>query len=311
MISCGKSFIMQIEILPSHKIDKQKWDDCIKNSCNPLIYATSVYLDCMADNWDGLILNDYEAVMPLPWRKKYFIKYIYTPAFTQQLGIFSNFSLNENIINIFLKNIPGDFKYIEINCHSGMKMLNWLVQNGKNYLLDILGSYEEIKKNYSRSAIRNINKAKTSNVSIRTDVNSNLIIQLHQKRFSNNIGVTQKDYNKFSLLANALKSANACYTFGAFMQQQLIAGSIYFLYKNRVVFIFNGNSKESLVNGATHLLKDEAIKFFANKVEYMDFEGSNNPDFARFYQQYGAKNYEVYSKIWINRLPKLLQLFKR
>jgi hypothetical protein len=292
-------------------MDKQKWDDCIKNSSHPLIYATSVYLDCMADNWDGLILNDYEAVMPLPWRKKFFIKYIYTPAFIQQLGIFSNLSLNENIIHTFFKNIPGDFKYAEINCHSCMKMQDWPAQEGKNYLLNISDSYEEIKKNYSRSAIRNISKAGANNVSIKQDVDSNLIIQLHQKRFNNDIGVTQKDYAKFSLLAEGLTTKNACYTFGAFVRQQLIAGSIYFLYENRVVFIFNGNSKESLLNGATHLLKDEAIKFFANKVEYMDFEGSNNPDFARFYQQYGAKNYEVYSKIRINRLPKLLRLFKR
>ena len=58
-------------------IDKQKWDECILKSHNGLIYSTAAYLDSMAGSWDALILNDYEAVMPLPWRKKFGIQYIY------------------------------------------------------------------------------------------------------------------------------------------------------------------------------------------------------------------------------------------
>ena len=61
---------MQIEILPSSKIDKQKWDDCIKNSSNPLIYATSTYLDYMADNWDGFIADDYSLSNACAMEKK-------------------------------------------------------------------------------------------------------------------------------------------------------------------------------------------------------------------------------------------------
>ena len=59
-----------------HKeIDFKKWDNCIESAINRNIYATTWYLDLVCKNWDALILNDYEAVMPLPWNKKWGVKY--------------------------------------------------------------------------------------------------------------------------------------------------------------------------------------------------------------------------------------------
>ncbi|VAW26447.1 hypothetical protein MNBD_BACTEROID04-1052, partial [hydrothermal vent metagenome] len=51
-----------------NQIDIVKYDTCITKSINTRVYANSWYLDIVADNWDVLVLNDYEAVMPLPWR---------------------------------------------------------------------------------------------------------------------------------------------------------------------------------------------------------------------------------------------------
>ena len=61
----------QIKYLQYKEIDKAKWDVCITNAPNGLIYGYSFYLDCMARRWDALVLGDYEAVMPLTWNKKY------------------------------------------------------------------------------------------------------------------------------------------------------------------------------------------------------------------------------------------------
>lgn len=86
---------MHIVHLTYDEIDRKKWDACIRQSLNGLIYAETVYLDHMAVNWDGLVLGDYEAVMPLTWKKKWGIKYLYQPAFFQQGGIFSSKKLNK------------------------------------------------------------------------------------------------------------------------------------------------------------------------------------------------------------------------
>ncbi len=64
----------------SHEvIDREKWDKCIDNSTNGLVYAYSWYLDLICDEWNALIENDYESVFPLPFRKKGFIQYTYQP----------------------------------------------------------------------------------------------------------------------------------------------------------------------------------------------------------------------------------------
>src|SRR4051812_38518885 len=78
----------EITIIPSFNIDRVKWDRCLNESNNGLIYAASAWLNELADHWSGIVLNDYEMVMPVPWRKKFGVRYNYDVPFIQQLGIF-------------------------------------------------------------------------------------------------------------------------------------------------------------------------------------------------------------------------------
>ena len=80
---------MNARIISNEEIDRKKWDDSLLNFPCSLIYSQSFYLDAMC-KWDALVVGDYEALMPLPNRKKWKINYLYQPAFTQQLGIIGN-----------------------------------------------------------------------------------------------------------------------------------------------------------------------------------------------------------------------------
>src|SRR3979490_534895 len=99
-----------IRYLPNQQIDKSKWDKCIDEAGNGLIYAYSAYLDHMSKQWDALVLNDYESVMPLTWNMKYGIRYLYQPFLCAQLGLFGN-DLNSGLLDEFLKAIPAKFQY--------------------------------------------------------------------------------------------------------------------------------------------------------------------------------------------------------
>ena len=70
-------------------LDVEKYDACIAASVQFRIYAFSWYLDICCTNWMVLVLNDYEAVMPIPYRKKYGIKYVYPPLWILELGLYS------------------------------------------------------------------------------------------------------------------------------------------------------------------------------------------------------------------------------
>ena len=99
---------MAIKCVTYQQIDKQKWDGCIDKAVNGLVYAYSFYLDEIADNWDALILNDYEAVMPLTWRKKYGIHYLYQPFFCASLGIFTEQKIADELTAKFLQAVPAN-----------------------------------------------------------------------------------------------------------------------------------------------------------------------------------------------------------
>ena len=95
---------MAIQYVPYQHIDKRKWDACIDNAGNGLIYGCSFYLDAMAKHWDALVLGDYEAVMPLTWNKKYGIHYLYQPFFTSSLGLFGK-NISGDLLNAFLHDL--------------------------------------------------------------------------------------------------------------------------------------------------------------------------------------------------------------
>src|SRR5207249_10207965 len=91
-----------IKYLLHNEIDKTKWDKCIDEAGNGLSYGYSFYLDHLAKHWDGLVLNNYEAIMPLTWNKKFGIHYLYQPRFTENLGIFVHYpdeDINDHIIH--------------------------------------------------------------------------------------------------------------------------------------------------------------------------------------------------------------------
>ena len=148
-----------IQYLKNDEIDKQSWDHCIDAASNGRPYAYSVYLDHMSDNWDGLVLNDYEAVMPLPWKKKWGIHYLYQPFLTAQLGLFGN-DLNPQILEAFLDAIPGRFKLWEFPLNQSNRFqTSYQFFDRANYVLNLNRPYEELHKDYRDNIKRNIKKS--------------------------------------------------------------------------------------------------------------------------------------------------------
>src|SRR4030095_1525417 len=139
----------QIQYLSHKEIDKTKWDACIEQAANGLIYPYSFYLDAMSKHWDAIVLNNYEAVMPLTWNRKYSFYYLYQPAFTASLGVFGK-NLNKKLIDDFIKSIPSKFKLIEISLNAGniigdSKTFSLL---RSNYILHLNKPYEGLYKAY-------------------------------------------------------------------------------------------------------------------------------------------------------------------
>jgi len=298
--------------LTNKEIDKVKWDACISGARNGLVYGYSFYLDHMSKNWDALIVNDYEAVMPLTWNKKYQIEYLYQPFFTASLGIFGN-RLSGKLVKIFLENIPTKYKYWDIYLNHGnfFPIQGFEFYTRSNYILSLDKEFESIRRSYSQNHIRNIKKAEREGLYTGKNIEAKKVIGLARRQSSAYSPVTGKDFNNFYALYNYLNARDKARSYGVFNTKgELMSSCILFFSHKRIYFILAGNHPAGRTSGASHFLINEFIKEFAGQDLVLDFEGSDVQNIARFYKGFGAKE-ENFPGLKVNRLPAFLKLFKK
>ena len=301
-----------IQYLQHHDIDRAKWDVCIEQSINSLIYASSWYLDAVSPGWEALVLDDYTAVMPLTKGRKYFLNYLYQPFFTQQLGVFSKLEIRQEVLQKFIEAIPKKFRFIEIQLNEKNHLLDerFKVKKTKNYLLNLNKSYDKIYKDYNEQAKRNLKKAKKQEIEIKTIPHGDIInfYKLHKGIVTK--GVKEADYQRFSdLMEEAWQRkkliARAVYN----KTNELLAAGLFLSHRNRIIFILGTASESGRDAGAMHFLFDNLIFQFAEHKMVLDFEGSEIPGIARFFKSFGAEKFHYY-RLKMNRLPWFIKLIK-
>ena len=298
-----------IKYFQNKDIDKNKWDDCIQNSFNGLIYAYSWYLDIMSPGWEALIENDYERVFPLTAKKKSGINYLCQPFFTQQLGIFSKGILNEKITEEFISKIPSKYKLIEINLNVFNKIddkKNHFFSN-KNIELDLIPDYNILYNNYSENTKRNLKIAGKSQLIIRKDTDIKIIVDLFRKYRGLEIETLKdKDYKDFIKLVNLMLFKKNAHIWSVCDNNgKLYAGAVFIESNKKVIFIFSATSKAARENRAMTFLIDQFIRENAQRNLILDFEGSNNSNLARFYKGFGSTEC-TYLQYKNNKLPYIL-----
>ncbi len=278
---------------------------------NSLIYGYSFYLDSMAHYWDALVLNDYEAVMPLTWNKKYGIYYLYQPFFTACLGVFGK-NLTADMLNDFLLAIPKKFKYwdIYLNYENRFHLKQFPLYDRVNYVLSLNDSYENLFAKFRINLRRNIKKAAQLNCTIQPNIDVGEVIALAREQGKNFSTASIEDYSRFEKLYHYLHARQQANTYGVYLPSgQLVASCVILFCKNRAYYILVGNHPNGKTIGASHALINAFIKDNAGKDLLLDFEGSDIQSLAFFYSSYGAKA-EMYVGIKWNSLPRLMKIFK-
>jgi hypothetical protein len=302
---------VNIQYLSRQQIDKTKWDQCIHNARNGLIYAYSFYLDTMAKHWDALVLNDYEAVMPLTWNKKYGIHYLYQPFLTAQLGVFGN-NISDGLMESFLNALPVNFKYIDIflNPENGVEIKGFNLYQRSNYILDLNKPYDQLYGNYRENIQRNIRKAVQAGCTVQKDFDVEKVIVLAAQQMKRHNNESEDNIDRFRKLYQQLHAKQMAITYGIVSpQKEIIASCVFFFSHGRAYYILVGNHPEGKAIGASHALIDAFIKDHAGKDMLLDFEGSDIPGLALFYSSFGAVE-EKYAALKLNKLPFYLRWMK-
>lgn len=290
-----------IRYIESKNIDKHRWDQCIRSSNSPLVYACSWYLDLVSPGWCGIIEEDYSAVMPLPVKKKYGINYIIQPRYTQQLGIFTSGDCNFKVIEAFIDAIPSYYRFIDMNLNHSNKPegLSCIVGINTNYELSLFNPKEEIQKGFSENTWRNIQKA-NSVIEIREDTPVNELVSLVRNNPETNLGMNH--YKWMEIFIEGIIQKQAGFIPGAYFENELCASVFLVNSGGRIYYLIPVSTRTGKEQRAMFAIIDFIIGKYAGSGFTLDFEGSNIEGVARFYAGFGAESLN-YSRIRINRLP--------
>ena len=296
----------EIRLISHRDIDRQKWDECVWSATNRRIYSSSWYLDLVCPNWQGIVIGDYRAVMPIPFFRKYFISYIAQPIYAQQFDVFPHCEPTE--YRQILDYLAARFNFIRLSLNSrnieSHKLYN--AESKNNHILSLQVSYSQIESGYSINAKRNIKKAKNE-VLIKSDVVPEQYMAL-KTMFP---GVEKESLRLLQSIIFKAISLGKAKIYGAFTSDnQLCSASVFLLDMNQAIYINASSTIVGKEKSAAFAIVDQFICDYAEKLEFLDFEGSRNSGIARFYKGFGAVP-EEYLYLCRNTMFRMLPYFKK
>ncbi len=288
-----------LKYLENKNIDKVKWDLLIANSVNGFVYSTSNYLDIVCENWDALIYGDYQAIMPLPYKKKFGVKYIIQPDFSQQLGVVYINKPDDDVINKFTVFLKNSFLYFALNLNFDNNINNVKFIDKTNLILDLNNSFDEISKNFSKNTKRNINKSKKYGFEITVNKEISRFINFFKSNLKEEV-----PEETINILKNIL-DYSVKYQIGEIYSvkkgDELLASVFILTSFNRYIYLAATSNAKGKELRAMFFLLNSFIEDNCNSSKILDFEGSDVEGVKRFYKGFGAieQNYKhIFKKIF-------------
>lgn len=296
-----------IKFLKYAEIDFGKYEKCLNSSVQQKYSAKKKFLDTVTSKrWCLLVLNDYEAVMPIFCVKKFGIKIVLMPKLCQQLGVFSKEDKSE-INERFLAFLQENFLVSYYAFNDKNKFETQLLKR-KNYIIQ-RNSYDDIFKNYSENRRREIKKYSKNSFEI-SKISFNDAEHFIEKNFAGNF--SKKEKTHFLKIYNDFRTSGTL-ELSCFISESGTKNLIGIYHaKKSVVLLLLVNDKKFAQNSGATMLIDNALKTYSAQRDF-DFEGSNIPAVEEFYRRFGAKlcAYPVIQNTEKNLFFKLLKQFPR
>lgn len=300
-----------IRYLRHDEIDTTRWDRAMLAAINGNLYGWSWYLDTACPGWDALVTGDYQAMMPLPLRKKFGITYLYQPFFMQQTGIYSLQAIKPETTTRFLSALPPHIRYADynLNFHNLPSGNEVNFERNTTYHLDLIPDYPLLRRNFPENTRRNIKKASQAGLSISKGMQINTLIRFKQQTAVSKISDAEYDKLRQLVSRSVLKGAGVIY--GAYTASNELCAAAFFAFSHEYVYMLVAASDNAgKENSAMFLLVDTFLQEHAGRPLTLDFEGSNIPGIARFFAGFGAMPVYYY-KVRMNRLPFYIKWLKK
>lgn len=296
-----------IKLLKHNQINPVFWDDCINKSKVNLPYALFDYLNIVSPKWGGIVFENeekYDWVFPLPIKKKWGVRYLTQPLFTQQLGFyFTRIPLKEEKLQVveLLKKHFWLFDIADNYLCDTTDETNITQLDRLTHLLDLSKPIEEIRSGFNSNRKR-ILRSLLTDLTLESSSSVNKLLEMFEvDKGSAVIGFGNEAK---SLLLNLTTNEKINDMFSVYYvrkKDEIIAGGLFIEFKDKLIFLFGATSPAGRKFNAMTYLFNEVINMFSNSSKILDFEGSTIDGVSRFYQSFGGKkvtfNQLKYSKI--------------
>ncbi|AZA83417.1 hypothetical protein C1637_21185 [Chryseobacterium lactis] len=296
-----------IRRLKYHEIDFVKYTQCLDRSEQRKYTATRHFLDITSKKqWEVLVYKDYEAVMPVPFIRKYGVKIVHNPKLCQQLGVFSeqdHVELNEIFLDYLEKNY-----LISLYQFNDSNRFQREIRTKKNFLIypDI---YDNVFARYSPKRKRKLRLDEDSldKVDIRAVTYGDIstFIKTHV------IGATKdEDLPEFIRIYERFYELNRLRFSAFYYNNEIINAVATYSDCNTVALLGTFNDKNYVKLSGASILIDKVIQETIETCIF-DFEGSELPNIEEFFRGFRPelKPYGVIENSKENLLKKLGYFF--
>jgi hypothetical protein len=279
-----------IKILDATQINIDKWNALVKDFEAP-IYAQYQYINSMCKSWKALVWNDYELVLPLPYKKKFTIAYSYSVPFIQQLGFIGNLELAKNM-NATIKGLKKVVRLGEIYANYKNDFLLQLpkdIYKKLNLVLPLHKPYNTLQQQFSKDSMRNIAKAEKQNLDYDDEIKIETCVQLYKENYGKKMSrVIETDFENFEILCHALAKTNQCFCRAVLLNDEVVACAILLKDNFKIYNVANTTTPKGKKLSANYFLFSHLLQEFCNNNLTFDFEGSEIVGVRKFYESFGA-----------------------
>jgi hypothetical protein len=287
----------------NNEIDRELWDNCIKNSAHTKPYPYSWYLDIMSPGWEALVDDDYDSVFPVPSYVKFGVQYAATPAFIQQLGAFSPDKSASNAIVEFLDYMPDIYKLTDLCIGQKVEYSGYKVVEKTNYELSLSSNYEKLLGRYTPECRKYISGAEKKRYEITSNVTPEELVDLSIENKRSNIeGVRLRDYDRLiNLMHHCITNSKGRIAGVRSTKKRLVYGIFLVQLPGSITIILEANTPRSIEKHLGFFVVNEIIKANASTGAILDFAGISDKSAIPGGKSFGGINMPYY-RIYRNRL---------
>lgn len=296
------------------QIDQQRWDACVHAAPNGLLYSLSGYLNRISPGWQALVYGDYEAVMPLPIKRKWGLPYAWQPWGLAQGGVSSN--NGEVLTAAFIQMLSSTLRYGTLDLNEADQLPTTAHGHGwlrTNLVLPLDRPYNEIEAGYSDDARKNLRRAQRHSLQASAAVPVAAVAKLYKAQYSA-VNAAAKGEQLAALVSAGewLLQQGLGFTIGirSSHDNELLASALFGHYKGRLYYLLGAPTQRGRQQQAVYFLLDAVIQQYAQQALLLDFEGSDIDSVAEFYRRFGPVN-RPYPAVHFNRLPWPLRWLKK